>query len=254
MDDLTSGFTQNYTPQQVATMAEMERKAQDRIRVCNITDNDFTVLWGGLGFIVPGKNSDMGHGPGQQILPRYIAINYVTKMIDKILGERMVQAVRDANNLRASRGMPELNKWQEQGLIENQFRIDNQDMRKKILPYLWVGVEEEWGMDMSPEATSVQRQIDSELIARLEQPAQKLESLPTLDPSILTPASVPPSPLAPTLNNPENVLPLSNPSPIQPTMASVAATVAAPPPSPSPVDQLLSSVSAPQTNEPGPVS
>lgn len=179
------GGANQLTPQQEATLQEMERKAQDRIRVYNPTEEDTTVIWGGLGFVIPAKNKDLGHGRGQQILPRYIAKKYCIEMTTKILGQRLTKAVQDANQLRAERGQPKMNHWEERLNFEAPFRTDNPEARRAILPLLWLGIEEEFGMDVVSNNQTDRRDprsIDEQMLASLDRPARKIEDteLPTV--------------------------------------------------------------------------
>lgn len=234
MEDTLLGI--QYTPQQEATLAEMERKAQDRIRVYNPTEENFTVLWGGLGFIIPAKHMDMGHGKGQLILPRYIAKNYVTKMTTNILGHKLVQAVKDANALRAERGQPAMNHWEERLNFEAPFRTDNEEARRNLIPLLWLGVEEEFGMEAPAQDTAHRRDprsVDEQILAQLDRPARKLEEveLPSVpvapDPvqvnetmlrTASTPMPMPATPIEQPAAQVAPIIPISQPiSPMQPT-------------------------------------
>src|SRR5436853_6934564 len=94
-----------------ATLKEMARRSQDRILVYNPTDKDFTVYFDSIGFVIPNRNKDNGHGMGRAIVLRYIAENYRTKIIDLILGTRMDEAITVENKKRADRGEPEMTKF-----------------------------------------------------------------------------------------------------------------------------------------------
>lgn len=185
MEDELFG-TQSATPQQASTLREMARKAQDRIRVFNPTETDYTVRWDGIGFVVPGRVRDNGNGAGQAILPRYVAQNYVKHMTDKILGEKMISAIRSENERRRSTGQANMNQWEERIQYDTQFRIDNPDARRMVLEVLWLGIEEEFGMD-TPERVQDQgnydpRSLDERILEKLDRPARKVSGdMPTAE-------------------------------------------------------------------------
>lgn len=225
-------ITIQHTPQQAATLQELERKAHDRIRVYNPTEEDFIVLWGGLTFEIPAKTKDLGHGKGQQILPRYIARNYVVKMTDRILGNRLVKAVKEANDLRASRGMSRMNHWEERDNFEAPFRTDNIEARDAIRPLLWLGIEEEFGgVVQTPERA--RELTEEQKLAMLDRPARKLEDaeLPgvpeapdpiKLNEAVLNTSPTIPDPGLPPIESVQVVPPPSTPVPTPNELPGVA--------------------------------
>jgi hypothetical protein len=173
-------------PQQAFIHAELERQSNDRIRVYNLLDEDFPITFDSHTWIVPARTKDTYNvGNGQRILPRYIARHYVSKVTDYILGNRMVSAVKKENASRIAKGMAAMNLWQEQEIFESNFRIDNMESRAKIANLVWLGVEEEFGLDAikvdKPERRDPHN-TDEEIMKQLQnRKAQPLNTLPTLD-------------------------------------------------------------------------
>lgn len=181
MEDELFG-SQPLNPQQATTLREMARKAQDRIRVYNPTDADYTIRWDGIGFVVPARLKDNGNGGGQSILPRYIAQNYVKHMTDKILGEKMITAIKSENLRRQGTGQASMNQWEERIQFDTQFRIDNPDARRMVLEILWLGIEEEYGMEdpvREQDQAYDPRPVDEQILATMDRPARRLDPATT---------------------------------------------------------------------------
>lgn len=129
---------------------ELARRANDRIRVSNPLDEDFTIYWDSNGFVIPGKNRDLGQGLGQAIVLRYIAVNYIKHMTDKILTERLNGLIKKENERRNKSGNKIMTKFPGDDAEETfamQFKISDPAKRQEIMRILWLGVEEEYGMD-----------------------------------------------------------------------------------------------------------
>ena len=154
---------------------ELARRANDLIAVFNPTTEDFVVLWDGYKNVIPNCNKDIGHGPGVRVVPRYIAENYVTKMTDQIILKKAKIAVESENKERVEkRKMKAMDAWEEQLVFERPLMVDNEDLRREILPTLWKGVVEQFGMDdvvTAPEKVDF-RPIDERLLEELDRPYQ----------------------------------------------------------------------------------
>ena len=149
---------------------ELERKANDQIRVYNPTTEDFEVSWDTFLFNVPGKDKDAGYGPGMSVLPRYIALNYIKHMTDKILTKRADDHIGEINKKRKDQGQPALNP-QEREIEETPYRTDNADSRKEIIVQLWKGVEREYGIETAPARKEVARDsrpIEEQVVEEIE--------------------------------------------------------------------------------------
>ena len=195
MDDLDSlmmGGNPQEQERRAKTLKEMQRRANDRIRVYNPTDEDFKVAWDTTGsggvWTVPARTKDRGRGLGQEVLPRYVAISYVKHMTDKILGERMVNAVRAEDQRRIANGMRPMeiygNTPESREVFEKKFKTDDMDSRAKILKILWVGIEEEYVSELASnngEAKIEERSVDEQILDTLERTAQPITEFPELD-------------------------------------------------------------------------
>lgn len=171
------------SPRAEAVKKELARKANDTIRVRNITDEAFMAQWDGYQFNVPSGKEDIGHGKGEQLLPRYIALNYVKHMTDKILTQTADEHVAKINAKRKTRGQPSLNP-QEREVEETPFRTDNAEKREPIIRQLWVGVEKEFGLEAVPERptkTTDRRPIEERVIESIERGEVRKEPEPELE-------------------------------------------------------------------------
>lgn len=157
-------------------LREMERKANDRIRVYNYTDDDFQVLWDSYIFTIPSKNKDTGAGKGQAIVPRYVAQNYVTHFTDAQLTKTKDSAIKAENKRLIDGGNRAMSiDSQERLVFETQYSIGNPEKRSTILAQIWLGVEEEFGLGQRAEDELLpkkdERPMDEVLIEQLERRA-----------------------------------------------------------------------------------
>lgn len=147
-----------------ALKREMARKANDRIKVFNDTNEDYVVTWDKYPHRVPAN--------GEAILPRYIAKKYVTEMTDKKLNYISDENVRMENARRIKKGMAVMNKHEEQPVFEAKFAINQPQLRKPIIASLWGGVVEEFGIDQLPKEEGVRpqdtRPLDDQLLDEIE--------------------------------------------------------------------------------------
>lgn len=170
---------ENLSPQSAATQRELERKSNDRIRIYNPTDQDFTIYYGGSGFLVPSKNTDNGRGKGQSVVQRFIAVNYIKHMTDKILSKKTSEAVASENERRINSGMATMTVHTEQPEFELRYNINNPEARKEVIRQLWLGIEEEYGMDqpiIQPLEKRDNRTVDEQLLDELDKPVKPQET------------------------------------------------------------------------------
>jgi ABC-type Fe3+-citrate transport system substrate-binding protein len=148
-------------------LREMARKAQDRLRVLNPTDEDYNVAWDGYLHSVPAKR--------EAIFPRYLANKYIQEMTDKILVKAQDDAVRLENEKRKELGKEEMEKWQEQHTFEDKYRfahgVANPEARKQVMKSLYGGLVEEYGLNIS-----VQNATKSNLSPSDEQLLDEIQS------------------------------------------------------------------------------
>lgn len=134
---------------------EQQRKKNDIIRVYNPTDEDFIVEYdranGTKKFRVPAKQ--------ETPLIRYIAKKYIKKMYEKIITDKIQNAIIEENESRIEKGMAELDKTaktSEQLRFESNIKSKIESTEgKKIMATLWLGIEQEFGIDREPEVQPV---------------------------------------------------------------------------------------------------
>lgn len=148
---------------------EMERRSNDEILIYNPTHEPYKIIYGGFTHIVPEAKHDAGYGPGQLIVPRYLAMHYCTHMIDKLILLDSARIVADAKR-----------KYRGNFFAEEEERIalrtNNPELRKKYLLQLWKGVKRKFGLDEVPEQVGRppdQRPIDEQLVEELEKPVEE---------------------------------------------------------------------------------
>lgn len=167
-----------------ATLREMARRSQDRIRVYNPLLEDFTVRFDSIGFVVPGRTKDNGHGLGTAVLLRYVAENYRTHMIDKILNDKMDEAVNMENKRRADLGMLPMTKFigGEELSFCNALKTDNTEERKRLLAVIWLGIAERYGIESREESISGKPKDDRPMDERLTEELERRGPVVTYEP------------------------------------------------------------------------
>src|SRR3990167_2853078 len=125
---------------------ELERRANDLLRVYNPTDTDYVVEWdrknGTKLFRVPRRE--------EAVLPRYIAEKYIREMYDKMINDTAMEAIKKENERRIKVGMAVMDKTLrtgEQQQFESKFYMGNDDKAKEMVALLYVGLETEFGVD-----------------------------------------------------------------------------------------------------------
>ena len=190
MDDLLVDQDDPKAQAKQRTLKEMARRSQDRIRVYNPLAEDYTIRFDGIGFVIPNRNKDMGHGNGMAVVFRYVAENYRTQMIDFILTSKMDEAVRLENETRQSKGMLPMTKFVggEELQFSQTMRTDNEEARRKLIPIIWLGLAERYGVETRSESLSGRakddRPMDEILTEQLEKqggimPKQAVENIET---------------------------------------------------------------------------
>ncbi|OGU80424.1 MAG: hypothetical protein A2W11_00725 [Ignavibacteria bacterium RBG_16_35_7] len=146
--------------QEEATHRELYRRSQDSIRVYNPTDKDYLVDWDGHKHRIPNKNRNDGWGQGMRILPRYIAEKYCREMKNQLINELNEKKLQDIKNKLEKSGATDV-LYNANLLMErsHDFRTDNQDLIRKYYEILWLGIEEEFGLDQETKLLSEESQI-----------------------------------------------------------------------------------------------
>lgn len=124
---------------------EMQRRANDLLRVKNPLNQDYVVEYdranGVKQFIVPAK--------GEAVHLRYIAEKYIKELYQKILNERAARKVAEENTRRRESGMAEMDKTLrsgEQMQFESPLLNPDTEEKRRIISMLYVGVENEYGV------------------------------------------------------------------------------------------------------------
>jgi hypothetical protein len=146
--------------------SEMQRRANDLIRVYNPTNDDYVVEWdrkdGVKQFRVGAKQ--------EAVLIRYIAEKYIKEMLNKIVTEKTSEAIIKENQKRIERGGAEMDKTMRSGeQMQFEQRVYSQAVaeQKEIMATLFVGIENEYGIDRRVEEE--ERQEPQDFSSALEQ-------------------------------------------------------------------------------------
>ena len=131
---------------------EQRRKSQDLIRVYNFLDEDYVLVWDEGGaqakFIVPNRSKDMGWGKGMRVMQRYLARKYVNEMVTKVINMRQDMKLTDLKKKLQKQGATNIPFNANQELLSTEgVRTDDKKIREELEDQLWLGIEEEFGMD-----------------------------------------------------------------------------------------------------------
>lgn len=158
---------------------ERQRQALDEIMVHNPTNEEFRVAWDRVVFRIPPVTEDKGYGSGNEIVKRYIAENYVKHMTDKILGEKLLDAIQRENKKRVESGMKPMDKFMggEEDAFAKQMGIGTEQKREEIFPILWKGVYKAYGftdLDMIQDDNQERddRSFEERMADKFDQPVQ----------------------------------------------------------------------------------
>lgn len=144
--------SQSQTAAVKGRLAEMERASQDRLLVHNILDKPIKCQWGpSMSWVLPASTKDNGYGPGNFVVPRYIARKVCTEIIDEYYNIKHDSDVATENERRAKNGqlpmtkwaMGEQETWQRQAGHYGRSEEDLEELRKQIV----LGVVERYGLD-----------------------------------------------------------------------------------------------------------
>jgi len=153
---------------------EQRRKSQDLIRVFNPTDEDYVLIWDEGGaqskFIIPNQNKDMGWGKGQRVMQRYLAQKYTREIITKIINTRQDVKLEELKKKLQKQGATNIPFNANSELMSTQgVRTDDPQVRQPLEDIIWMGIEEEFGMDreiIQPQAVKT----------GMEDPFERLEN------------------------------------------------------------------------------
>lgn len=125
---------------------EMKRRSQDLIRVYNPTEQDYVLVWEDQKFIVPSKTHDKGWGMGMRVMQRYLAQKYTKEIVDKMLMEKMDKLIEERKETFRARGNEDPT-YNANIQLQYTTRTDDQKLREPLEDEVWMGIEEEFGVD-----------------------------------------------------------------------------------------------------------
>lgn len=202
-EDLGQLLGIKYSPEQQAALKELQRRANDRLRVQNLLDDDYYVEWDLYGsggrFLVPGKIRDIGYGLGQAVHPRYIAFKFFKELSQIMLSAEMQMAIEEENEKRRATGKDAMGKTLDDGkegelhfVMSHNLRPNNPEKLMELLPKVILGVEEEWGMDPIPYKRTPDKIRWDQVEAIINRPVQKTEGqVPVQPQQPMAPQSAP---------------------------------------------------------------
>lgn len=135
--NLNSVPAEGRTPELIKAHLDLYNKSQDICLVQNPDVEDFTFFYNRRfnpnPYVIPGKNKDIGFGPGRLEIRRYLAMIYVEKK-----GELMIKAISKADWDKKKENY----RLEERGQMEERLalRTNNQELWKAITPKLFIGV------------------------------------------------------------------------------------------------------------------
>jgi len=143
---------------------ELQRRANDEIKIYNPTDADYPIRYNGYVWTVKAMQD--------LIVPRYIAMHYLKHMTDALILKESAELVeREKKKYRG-------NFWHgEEERIA--LRTNNPELRKKYIKVLWKGIVRKFGMDeISAEAEAKEDSSipqDEQILEELETQAELVQ-------------------------------------------------------------------------------
>lgn len=148
-----------------ALLNEMKRRSMDQIKVFNPTSEDYFFRFDSYSWMIPGKEHDLGHGKGMNVVPRYIARHYFTHMIDKLITGESDALVAKAKVKYNGSDWP-----REEERIA--LRTNNPTLRSKYMKQLFVSKVSDYGMNLpvtkEEQAPPSGKPLDEDLLEELE--------------------------------------------------------------------------------------
>lgn len=127
---------------------EQRRRSQDLIRVKNPTDKDFILIYENERFIIPNKYKDIGYGPGMRVMQRYLAERYTKKIVDQLIFGEADQKLEATKEKLTKRGATDIEYNANMEMMNVKgMRSDNPEVRRPFEDDIWMGIEEEFGVD-----------------------------------------------------------------------------------------------------------
>ena len=173
---------------------EQRRRSQDLIRVYNPTNQDYVLVWEDQKFIIPSKDSDKGWGKGMRVMQRYLAQKYTKEIVDKIIFEQSDKELLKRKEALTARGDVDPT-FSANVQLQYSGRSDNPKLREPLEDEIWMGIEEEFGVDqefveIKPEAPMTMKDPFERLSAKKYQP-EKLVTPESIKDNDQSPAPMP---------------------------------------------------------------
>lgn len=162
---------------------EQRRRSQDMIRVYNPTDEEYILIWDGVKFRIPAKDKDIGYGKGMRVMQRYLAEKYTKEMVDKLIIKKSDDKLQEVKAAMQARGAADVEFNANQQTM-HQFRVDDPNLREPLEDQIFLGIEEEFGVDDIIEDRVVEKKTYTNPFERLKDkkyvsPVKKEEQKPT---------------------------------------------------------------------------
>lgn len=229
-DDLQDLLGISLSEGQKVALKELARRKNDTLQVYNPLPDDYYVEWGlydqiepgGL-FLIPGKDHDIGFGPGRSNQPRYIATKFFKEAAMLILQSRQRIAIDAENTRRKNAGFARLNRTtdndEETQFLSQEGLMITHDKFMELLPIVILGIVHEWGLDTKP----IKRFQRTLTLDELQQITDRKVGTP-VDPNLMgvtkiqekpveTPAPVNPAPVTPPVQQAAPVAPTTPQTP-----------------------------------------
>lgn len=168
--NLNSVPAEGRTAEQIKMHIDLYNRSQDICLIHNPGDQDFTFFYNRKfepnPYVVPNKNRDIGFGPGNLEIRRFLANIYIEKM-----GEQMINAISKAD-WDSKKGNY---RQEEQGIMEERLaiRTNNKTLWAKIVPQLFLGIVRRSTEELGTETFVPDAPVDNTL-SNAEQIMQQL--------------------------------------------------------------------------------
>lgn len=178
MPDFTDEFNpfEELAPRESDNSVKIKRwlykYSNDDVAVYNPLDEDYRETYDLIVYRFPAKS--------KTVIKRYVAENYVSHMIDKILFGENDRAVNKENERRAKLGQSPMNKWAEQGEFEAKLGIlTNAKKREELFNMLFLGTVKKFGEEdvLMGTASRPEPRVNVSDMTKLMHKADKMVSM-----------------------------------------------------------------------------
>jgi len=134
-------------------LKELQRRANDRLKVFNPLTIDFTITYDGFRHTVRSYQ--------EKILSRDIAENYIKHMIDRLINDENDRKVKAENVRRKKSGQKDMDP---QERLTFDLRTSDPKLRKKYITYVYKGVTEYYGKEEKEEPDKKDKRPTDEVL------------------------------------------------------------------------------------------